>query len=149
MMKNTLIKTGKQQGMTLLEVLIALIVLSIGLLSIASLQLRSVQFSHASYERSMAVISANDMVERLWAGACALYEGDPDERIETDEWQAVTLAWQQDNAGSIQGWTGAVERNDARPELFEVSIQWRDRIDDTQHQFTYLTRVPDLGLECE
>lgn len=137
-----------QKGMTLIEVLIALVVLSIGLLSIATLQLRSVQYSHASYERSMAVISANDMVERLWAGACALYEGDPDDRRETDEWQTIRLAWQQDNDESIQGWVGDVERNASRPEIFEISIEWRDRIDDTPHQFTYLTRVPDLGSEC-
>lgn len=45
---------SRQGGFSLLEVLIALLVLSIGLLGLASLQIRSVQVNHSAYMRTQA-----------------------------------------------------------------------------------------------
>jgi len=63
------IRSGK--GFTLLETLIALLVLSFGLLGLAGLQLKSLQSSHSSYQRGLANIIAADAVERLWANMAA------------------------------------------------------------------------------
>lgn len=56
------------QGFTLLEALIALLVLSIGLLGIAGMQLKALQGAHMAYQRSLASVIAIDAQERLWAG---------------------------------------------------------------------------------
>ena len=52
-------------GFTLLEVLITLIVLSVGLLGLAGLQTMSLRNNHDAYLRNQATIQANDLVERL------------------------------------------------------------------------------------
>ncbi|MFU8832281.1 MAG: type IV pilus modification protein PilV [Wenzhouxiangella sp.] len=59
-------QTRHQSGLTLLEVLIALLVLSIGLVGMASLHLTSLQASHSSYYRSIASTISLNIEERLW-----------------------------------------------------------------------------------
>lgn len=56
----------KTNGFTLLEVLVTLIILSIGLLGLLSLQIKSLKYTHSSYERTLASIYAKDMAERMW-----------------------------------------------------------------------------------
>ncbi|MBI5782937.1 MAG: type IV pilus modification protein PilV [Gammaproteobacteria bacterium] len=47
--------------------LVALLVLSIGLLGLAALQTTGLQFNHQSYERTQAVIQAYDIIDRMRA----------------------------------------------------------------------------------
>lgn len=56
-----------QGGFTLLEVLVALLVLSIGLLGLAALQTVGLKFNHQSYQRTQAVILAYDIIDRIRA----------------------------------------------------------------------------------
>lgn len=55
----------RSRGFTLIEVLIALLILAIGLLGMASLLMTSLSSSHSAYQRSQASMLAYDMVERL------------------------------------------------------------------------------------
>ncbi len=57
-----------QSGFTLLEALIALLVLSIGLLGVAAMQLRALQSAHMGYQRAVVSLAAIDAQERAWAG---------------------------------------------------------------------------------
>ncbi|WP_444989463.1 type IV pilus modification protein PilV [Halomonas mongoliensis] len=57
----------RAKGFTLLEALIALLVLSIGMLGVAAMQLKALQGAHAAYQRSIASLAAQDAQERLWA----------------------------------------------------------------------------------
>jgi len=57
---------GLQSGFTMIEVLIAFLVLAIGLIGMASLQLTSVKSAHSSYYRSIASSIALDLEEQLW-----------------------------------------------------------------------------------
>jgi len=54
------------KGFSLLEVLIAVLVIAFGLLGMAALQLKAVQNSHSAYQRTVASIIAMDAAERLW-----------------------------------------------------------------------------------
>lgn len=56
-----------QRGFNLIEVLIALVVLTLGLLGIAALQLTTIRNTQGSYYRSQATAIANDLVERIHA----------------------------------------------------------------------------------
>ena len=65
-----------QKGFTLLEVLVAIVVLSIGLLGLAGLMASSVRNNHSAYQRTQAAWLAYDMVDRMranktWAIAAA------------------------------------------------------------------------------
>ncbi|MBN1238034.1 MAG: type IV pilus modification protein PilV [Gammaproteobacteria bacterium] len=63
-------------GFTLLEVLIALLVLSLGLLGLAALQAATVEFNHEAYLRSQATNLAYDMADRMRANRQAALNGD-------------------------------------------------------------------------
>jgi type IV pilus assembly protein PilV len=54
-------------GFTLLEVLVALLVLSIGLLGLAALQTVGLKFNQQSYGRTQATLQAYDIIDRIRA----------------------------------------------------------------------------------
>lgn len=58
---------GKQQGMTLIEVLISMVIIAVGLLGIASLQSKAQQAEFESYQRAQALVLVQDMVNRIQA----------------------------------------------------------------------------------
>jgi len=66
----------RQRGFTLLEVLIALLVFSIGLLGLAGLQVQGLKFNHDSYLRSQATLLGYDLLDRIRANSttAATYE---------------------------------------------------------------------------
>lgn len=57
----------RQAGFSLLEVLVAMVILALGLLGVAGLQATSMRNAHSGYLRSQATILAYDMVERMRA----------------------------------------------------------------------------------
>lgn len=59
-------KGNKQSGFTLIEALVAVLILSVGLLGVAAMQLKAMQSSHVAYQRSVATLAAQDAVDRLW-----------------------------------------------------------------------------------
>lgn len=60
--------TARARGFTLIEVLVAVLVLAIGLLGLASLQLQGLRETHAALLQTQAGVLATDMAERLQAG---------------------------------------------------------------------------------
>lgn len=65
----------RERGFTLLEVLIALVVLSIGLLGLAALQTTILRSSHSADLRTQATFLAYDMTDRLRANMDGLQSG--------------------------------------------------------------------------
>ncbi len=63
-------------GFTLMEVMVALLILSIGLLGIAALQAKSLKINHGAYQRTQAIFLAYDMMDRLRANRTAALAGD-------------------------------------------------------------------------
>lgn len=64
-----------QRGFSLVEVLIALVVLSIGLLGLAALQSVSLRVGHDSYQRTQATMLAYDIVDRMRANPAGFAAG--------------------------------------------------------------------------
>jgi type IV pilus assembly protein PilV len=67
--------SSQERGFSLLEVMIALLVLSIGLLGIAGLQVFSLKYNHQSYERTQATLLINEIVDRMRANPAAVQSG--------------------------------------------------------------------------
>lgn len=65
----------RQRGFSLLEILVALAVLSIGLLGLAALQTMSMRMGHDSYQRTQATMLAYDIVDRMRANRAGLTAG--------------------------------------------------------------------------
>jgi len=58
---------GRQQGVMLLEVLIAILIFSFGILGIVGLQAQSIRHVNDVQYRSEAVFLANSFVSKMWA----------------------------------------------------------------------------------
>ncbi|MBT8142191.1 MAG: type IV pilus modification protein PilV [Gammaproteobacteria bacterium] len=57
--------TSKDQGFTLIEILIALLIISVGLLGLARLQLVGIKNTQSGYLRSQVSFLGNDIMERI------------------------------------------------------------------------------------
>jgi type IV pilus assembly protein PilV len=66
----------KAQGNTLIEVMVTILVVSVGLLGMASLQLKSIALNHDSAIRLDAVNLAYDVSDRLFVNALAASAGE-------------------------------------------------------------------------
>lgn len=65
----------RQSGVSLLEILIAVVVLSLGLLGLAGLQLTSLRNNQSALERSSAVMATYTIVEAMHADRTAVTAG--------------------------------------------------------------------------
>lgn len=68
----------KQAGLSLLEVLIATLVLSTGLLGLASLQIAGLKMTHNSYQMQQATWMVSDLLERMRANRAEVFRKAPD-----------------------------------------------------------------------
>ncbi|KPQ23093.1 MAG: hypothetical protein HLUCCA13_15230 [Halomonas sp. HL-48] len=76
-----------QRGFSLVEALIALLVLSLGLVGVAAMQLKALQSASLGYQRSVASVAAVDAQERLWATL------EPEDGCDAIDIGAVQAAW--------------------------------------------------------
>lgn len=65
----------RQRGATLIEVLIAVLVLAIGLLGVAALQTSALRGNQSAFERSQAVIHTYSMLDAMRANANVARQG--------------------------------------------------------------------------
>ncbi len=79
-----IIKTT-QRGVTLVEAMIALLVISIGLLGIASLQLTAMSQNTSALNHSQAVWAAYNMADRIRANVCDINDAGIYNGIDTDD----------------------------------------------------------------
>ncbi|QPL45628.1 type IV pilus modification protein PilV [Halomonas sp. A40-4] len=77
-----------QRGFSLVEALIALLVLSLGLVGVAAMQLKALQSATQGYQRSVASVAAVDAQERLWATL------EPGQGCDAIDVGAVQTVWQ-------------------------------------------------------
>lgn len=64
--------TCRQPGFSLIEVLVALVILSVGMLGILTLQVKGLQFSQTAMSNTQAVILASDMIDRIRANSIGI-----------------------------------------------------------------------------
>jgi type IV pilus assembly protein PilV len=128
-----------QQGFSLLEVLMALVILSIGLLGIAALQTIGLKVNHDAYQRTQAVFQAYDIIDRMRANGQGLSAGTYNSvasgatpgsancasaactPVELAEYDIRT--WNQANAKILSAGKGAIS-SDAG--LYTITVSWSE-----------------------
>ncbi|EPJ54659.1 MAG: hypothetical protein OFPI_06220 [Osedax symbiont Rs2] len=68
-MLNSNQQQGRQFGSSLIEVLVTVLVVSVGLLGMASLQLKAMALNHTAYQRLQAVNLANEMADSIYVNS--------------------------------------------------------------------------------
>lgn len=63
---------NRQTGFSLLEVLIAIVITSIGLLGLAAMQATGLRNNHSAYHRSQATVLAYDIADRMRSNASSM-----------------------------------------------------------------------------
>lgn len=66
----------RQRGFSMLEVLIAVLVFSLGMLGLAGLLIFSIQSNHVAYLRTQATFLAHNMAARMGANPAGVWAGD-------------------------------------------------------------------------
>ncbi len=112
-------ESRRQTGFSLLEVLITLIILSIGLLGIAAMQLKGLQSAHSAFHRTLASTIAVDGSERLWA---TLVDGQVDVVKAQESWQANWPA----GPATLPGLELSIESVTANPPTYRFHVQWQE-----------------------
>lgn len=117
-------KLKQQRGVSLLEVLISVLVLSIGLLGVAALQTSSMRNTNSALEKSMAVILTDTLSELLRANPEAARLGNYAFSNCTGSASLGTQAWVLDvkqatraDACPVVSWDGT---------RYTVTILWGD-----------------------
>jgi len=123
-----LVATKRPHGFSLIEVLVALIVLSVGMLSIAELLVQGVRGNRSAHLRTQAVDLVSDMADRIRA------RGSADD----------LAAWQADVRAALRG-EGEVNLIAGSPDAYDITVQWREP--ESAQPFSYTSQVVRLRGE--
>lgn len=134
---------NRLRGFSLIEVLVALVVLSIGMLGIAALYVDSLRSGRTAIHRTQAVILVSDMAERIranpgagvaYAGAAADNNCTDDIAISNDCTAAQMAAddlqlWQQSVGGLLPNGQSEIQFVPAVggiPATYTITVSWNE-----------------------
>ena len=152
------IATSRQvAGFTLIEVLVAIVIFSIGLLGIASLQVAGLRFAGGSQHRAVATMQAQNMADRMLANLGGVEDGDynitgsmptsyttdcnGNDCSSTDLAEYDLVTWNNDNANALPSGDGVVCLDstpndgdssdwacDDSGDVYAIKVEWKERI---------------------
>lgn len=130
-----------QVGFTLVEVLVALVILAVGLLGIAALYVDSLRASRTALLRTQAIAVASDLADRIRANrdacdasACA-YTGEGALTAACETTAGCTAAelaandiarWRDTASNLLPGFVGTVEFDDGTPDQYVIRVTWTE-----------------------
>lgn len=133
-----------QEGMTLIEVLVALVILGVGLLGAAAFQLNALKYTDSARMTSQASFIAYDLMDRIRANAAADYtiappaSGNPDVTRDQDLFDFNASIVSSLGASA----TGSVTVNQ---KVYTITITWDDsraaKAADSRRSFVLTSRT--------
>lgn len=143
-----------QQGFTMLEVLITLVVIAIALLGTAALQLKAMQTNQGGQFRTQAVFLVSDLAERMEANKAAAIAGSY-VLASTDSMPSLVancasaactssalavfdlLQWKDAVAAVLPQSSWSITRTSiGNPSTYEITVSWIDRRNNNKYEDT-------------
>lgn len=151
-------KACRQRGTTLIEALVAVVVLSIGLLGMAGLQANALKLNQTSMQRSQATILAYSILDQMRSDTAAAKAGDYDVDFDDEPAEGSALeTWRNEITRSLGALAeGKICRvataedtdctNSFSDEFFRISLRWTEAeienvADDTDGELTVVGRL--------
>ena len=157
---NTAYTSRQDKGFSLIEVLVAIVILSIGLLGLAGLQTAGLKANNSAYQRSQASVMANEILDRMRAnrvGIASSFYDDPYASTPSDpvcvtsyctvEQMAAYDVWYwETNLGNVlPNGQGNITGSGAGS-VFTITVMWDDNR--TGATGTDCGGDPDVDLTC-
>lgn len=151
---NNMFRQGSTGGFTLVEVLIALVVMSIGMLGIAGMYVQSMQAGRTSMLHHHAVTMAGDVADRIRANprAAVAYVGAGADNNCVDGGINCTpaqmaandiLLWQTQAADTLPNGTVTIVFNNAVvPPTYQITVAWQE----PGENLSYVITIPVFGI---
>ncbi len=145
-------KRTRQRGVSLIEVLVSIVILTLGLLGLAGLQVAGIKVTQSSQFRAQAAQFANDMADRMRGNLVAARAGSYD-RV----FQAVEPGTGTAPAAEVTEWMrrlGNLPRGDGSIAVdtvnnrVTISVRWDDRraLDRTAAEQTATTAAGQMSM---
>ncbi|MFM8330224.1 MAG: type IV pilus modification protein PilV [Candidatus Methylumidiphilus sp.] len=124
---------ARKKGFTLVELMVALLVLAIGLLGLAALQAKGLSNNHNAYLRTQATLLAQDMADRMRGNRAALasYTGtQTSDDCSTGSCTSAQMAgydlaqWNIALTTRLPGATGAITSSG---NIYTISVSWVEK----------------------
>lgn len=125
----------------MIEVLVAMVVLSIGLLGLAGLQTAGLKSNNSAYQRSQSSVMANEILDRMRANRVGIQAGfyddpygggtPPDPLCSTSGCSVAEMAqydvyyWETSLANTLPSGQGAITGSGAGS-VFTITVMWDD-----------------------
>lgn len=140
-------RAAPQHGVMLLEALVAILIFSLGVLSVIQLQAVSIKQASGAEQRSTAALLANDLVSRMWASdKTALqtnYASETTNASGYNQWLSTVLGSGLPNVSRDKGTlpevkfaTGPVTPSGAASLQATISLYWIAPGDSSKHSYT-------------
>lgn len=127
------LRSRRQRGFSLVEVLISVLLLSLGVLGLIGLQARTMEMSGEAEDRNRAAMLADDLASRMWMAHSVSLSG-----AQVTEWQDFV----EDPAKSgLANATGTVAAVAGRTDAVDVTITWRAPTRADSDNSTLRTRI--------
>jgi type IV pilus assembly protein PilV len=127
-MSRSLIKRGESKGFTLVEVLIAIVILSVALLALGGLQIISIRGNSFGNHMTEAITLAKDLMEEMKNTEWEQIQGSSDDPLGDSGivYHRVCTVTELDNIKTVA-----------------VKVTW----DNGNHQATLVTKICNLGVK--
>jgi type IV pilus assembly protein PilV len=146
----------RQRGISMVEALVALVVIAVGMLGIAGLYLSSLQASRSAKLRSYAVELAGSIADRIranrdagpaystdaYGGEPAAQDCDAEKRCTAAELAQDDLArWIEDiratlpGADAVSGTVAVTDRNRPESDNYVITVTWREANSDIDYSY--------------
>ncbi|WP_301153328.1 type IV pilus modification protein PilV [Metapseudomonas otitidis] len=115
-------------GFSLVEVLVALVVISVGVLGLVALQGRTLQYTNESSQRSNAVMLANDLIELMRSNRAALVGSNGTIRPDSPYFKSGGAAFPNNVVSACASSTGCTATEMAQTHLTNWAAQVRNAL---------------------